>query len=451
MKPLIILGDFAMVNLAFWLTVLTVCTSQWEHPKWVMLVLNVALGISELVYRKANSNRIPYIDRTLIFAVKITSLTILVFATMLYIIDIFDVTLLQGGVLAMWLFLFLSLWRVGSQLILKKVRRMGLNYRRVIIVGAGNRALALYKELQLDSGLGFRIMGFFDNNKPKLDAMPGPFHGDLDDIEPFVRLNNIDLIYYTLDIRDHEHISAVMTLADELGAEFVYVPHFNMLLANQYIPSKVGVIPTMTHTFSPLSFTSNRVIKRVLDLIICIPFLIISPLIFIPIGIAVKMSSRGPVFFKQKRTGIHGKDFICYKFRTMRVNADADQLQATEHDPRKTAVGDFLRRSSLDELPQFYNVLLGNMSVVGPRPHMVSQTEEYMRLIDKYMIRHAVKPGITGWAQVNGFRGGTKHLWQMEKRVQYDVWYITNWNIFMDIKIIFLTAFNAIRGDKNAY
>ena len=181
------------------------------------------------------------------------------------------------------------------------------------------------------------------------------------------------------------------------------------------------------------------------------PFLIVSPLIFIPIAIAVKCSSRGPVFFRQKRTGIHGKDFYCYKFRTMRVNADADKVQATEHDPRKTRIGDFLRRSSLDELPQFFNVLLGNMSVVGPRPHMVSHTEEYMKLIDKYMIRHAVKPGITGWAQVSGYRGGTKHLWQMEKRVQYDVWYITNWNFFLDVKIVFLTVLNGIRGDKNAY
>ena len=142
---------------------------------------------------------------------------------------------------------------------------------------------------------------------------------------------------------------------------------------------------------------------------------------------------------------------MCYKFRTMRVNADSDKVQATENDPRKTKFGDFLRRSSIDELPQFFNVLLGNMSVVGPRPHMLSHTEEYSALIDKYMVCHAVKPGITGWAQVNGYRGGTKHLWQMEKRVEYDVWYIRNWNIFLDIKIIFLTAFNGLRKDKNAY
>ncbi len=135
----------------------------------------------------------------------------------------------------------------------------------------------------------------------------------------------------------------------------------------------------------------------------------------------------------------------------MRVNSQANTLQATADDPRKTKFGDFLRRSSLDELPQFFNVLIGDMSVVGPRPHMISHTEEYSALIDRYMVRHAVKPGITGWAQVNGYRGATKQLWQMEKRVEHDVWYIRNWNVFLDLKIIFLTVFNSIRGEKNAY
>ena len=187
------------------------------------------------------------------------------------------------------------------------------------------------------------------------------------------------------------------------------------------------------------------------DLVISTSFLIVSPLIFIPIAIGIKLTSSGPVFFRQKRTGIYGSEFVCLKFRTMRVNADSDKVQATENDPRKTKFGDFLRRTSLDELPQFINVFLGNMSVVGPRPHMISHTVEYSALIDKYMVRHAVKPGITGWAQVSGYRGGTKQLWQMEKRVEYDVWYIRNWNIFLDFKIIFLTVWNGIAGDKNAY
>ena len=165
----------------------------------------------------------------------------------------------------------------------------------------------------------------------------------------------------------------------------------------------------------------------------------------------IKATSPGPIFFKQKRTGFKGKEFNCYKFRTMRVNADSDEVQATRNDPRKTRVGEFLRKTSLDELPQFINVFLGDMSVVGPRPHMVKHTLDYSKIIDKYMLRHLIKPGITGWAQVNGYRGETRELWQMERRVEYGGGDIEHWNFWLDIKIIFLTVFNAFKGEKNGF
>ncbi|MGN1173293.1 MAG: sugar transferase, partial [Muribaculaceae bacterium] len=180
-------------------------------------------------------------------------------------------------------------------------------------------------------------------------------------------------------------------------------------------------------------------------------FLIFSPIIFIPIAIAIKISSPGPVFFKQQRTGYKGKPFTCWKFRTMKVNDLADKIQATENDPRKTKVGDFLRRTSLDELPQFINVFLGDMSVVGPRPHMLKCTEDYSRIIQQYMVRHTVKTGITGWAQVNGYRGEIKELWQMERRVECDIWYAEHWSFLLDLKIIFRTIANTVKGDENAY
>ncbi|MDE6262217.1 MAG: sugar transferase, partial [Muribaculaceae bacterium] len=171
----------------------------------------------------------------------------------------------------------------------------------------------------------------------------------------------------------------------------------------------------------------------------------------IPIAIAGKISSPGPVLFKQTRHGYSGREFTCLKFRTMKVNSDSDRKQATDRDPRKTRVGDFLRRTSLDELPQFINVWMGDMSVVGPRPHMLAHTEQYRQLIDRYMLRHMVKPGITGWAQVSGYRGNTDELWKMEKRVNADVWYIEHWSWMLDLKIIVRTVYNAIRGEENAY
>ena len=194
-------------------------------------------------------------------------------------------------------------------------------------------------------------------------------------------------------------------------------------------------------------------LKKATDKILSGAGLVVLSPVFAGIAIAIKAEDGliAPVFFKQKRTGFKGKEFNCYKFRTMKVNANSDQLQASRHDPRKTRVGEFLRKTSLDELPQFINVFVGDMSVVGPRPHMVKHTQDYSKIIDKYMLRHLIKPGITGWAQVNGYRGETRELWQMERRVEYDVWYIEHWNFWLDIKIIFLTVVNAFRGEKNAF
>jgi len=177
----------------------------------------------------------------------------------------------------------------------------------------------------------------------------------------------------------------------------------------------------------------------------------IFPWLYPLLAIAIKMSSPGPIFFVQKRSGRLNHEFDCYKFRSMSVNKDSDRKQATAGDARITMVGRFLRKSNLDEMPQFINVLLGNMSIVGPRPHMLKHTKEYSQIIDKFMVRHLVKPGITGWAQVNGFRGATTEPRYMMKRVRYDLWYVENWSFFLDIQIIFMTVYNMIKGEKNAF
>lgn len=204
--------------------------------------------------------------------------------------------------------------------------------------------------------------------------------------------------------------------------------------------------------YSPLYIRYNSIIKRAFDLMVSIVMLCsFFPIICLIVGIFIKLTSPGPIFFVQKRTGKDGKDFNCYKFRSMVVNQDADKLQATANDPRKTPLGNFIRNTSIDEIPQLINVFLGNMSLVGPRPHMVKHTEMYSKLIDNYMDRHAVKPGITGWAQVTGLRGETKELSQMENRVKADIWYIQNWSFLLDIKILIKTFQTILLGDKNAY
>src|ERR1700744_46498 len=196
----------------------------------------------------------------------------------------------------------------------------------------------------------------------------------------------------------------------------------------------------------------RRFFKRSFDILfsLFIIFFVFSWLYPI-LAILIKLESKGPVFFVQLRTGRNNMHFKCYKFRSMRVNGDADKKQATLNDHRITRIGAFMRKTSLDEIPQFFNVLIGNMSIVGPRPHMISHTEQYSQLIDKFMVRHFLKPGITGYAQTNGFRGETKTTEDMLKRVEADVWYLENWSFLLDLKIIFLTMWNFVKGDKNAF
>ena len=451
LQATLIIGDFAMINIAYILVCLIFNVSPEFRTKWVWLVANVAYIPSAMIFSDMHRTRILYADRVVLQAFKATMLYGLTMTVLFYMLDIFDVGWKAGSVFMGMSFAILSIWWLAAHKLLKKIRRMGLNFKRVVIVGANKNAHTLMTELQQDAGYGYKIMGVFDNNSKSLEHFSNHYTAPIEKAGIFIRKNKIDLIFYTLDAGDPEPLGKMMGIADEQGIGFVYVPNFSRILRGHFIQETVGSLPVMTHTISPLTRHYNSLLKRAFDLAFSIPVLLLSPIWALPIAIGIKLSSPGPILFKQKRTGIRGRDFTCYKFRTMRVNVEADSRQATEDDPRKTKFGDLLRRTSLDELPQFLNVLLGNMSVVGPRPHMVSQTEDYSRLIDKYMVRHAVKPGISGWAQVNGYRGSTKHLWQMEKRVEYDVWYIHNWNIFLDIKIVFLTIINAFRGDDNAY
>jgi putative colanic acid biosynthesis UDP-glucose lipid carrier transferase len=341
-------------------------------------------------------------------------------------------------------------WTI-SRLILKQYRSSGHNYSRVVIVGTDVTARRLSNILLLDEGYGYRLLGFFDT-VPDADFNVGATHyGNLDELEEFVKKNRVNEIFYTLSGEREAELLQVVKIADDAMVEFHYVPKLSPYVGRQFELTNFSGVPVLTPVRNPLSHMFNRWVKRAFDVVFSGVALLFSPIVFIPIAIAVKCSSPGPVFFKQKRTGYRGREFNCWKFRTMRVNSDADSVQCTSDDPRKTKVGDFLRRTSLDELPQFINVFLGDMSVVGPRPHMLAHTEQYKRLIDRYMLRHMVKPGITGWAQVCGFRGNTDELWKMEGRVRYDVWYVEHWSFMLDLKIILKTIINAWHGEENAY
>ena len=340
-------------------------------------------------------------------------------------------------------------WSLLSRRLIKFYRRKGYNYLRVAIVGANQISRRLYDDMLVDPGYGYKVMGFFDD-RPTV-TFPNVYLGTVSDLQKFVKEKAIDQIYYALP-GDSDIFPQVVKIADDNLAEFFFVPQISQYVARSFHAENIGSVPVLSIQNNPLKYGFNRYVKRAFDIVFSLCVLAIYyPFIYLPVAIAIKLSSKGPVYFKQKRTGYKGKPFYCLKFRSMEMNSEADSLQATKEDTRTTRLGRFLRRSSLDEFPQFINVLKGEMSVVGPRPHMLKHTEEYSKLVDRYMMRHIIKPGITGWAQVNGYRGQTDELWKMEKRVESDMWYIEHWSFLLDLKIIVRTILNVFRHDDNAF
>ena len=275
------------------------------------------------------------------------------------------------------------------------------------------------------------------------DLMAGIERDDLEDLG--------DELYLCISRKQKDIIRKVSRFCDRHVVRFFYVPVSVESIGLNLKREMLEDIEIFTTYENPLQNSVNRAIKRVFDIVFSLIFLIPTAILLPVIWLIIKIQSPGPLLFKQVRTGLDGREFKCYKFRSMHVNKDADRLQATKEDPRKFPFGNFMRKANIDELPQFFNVLQGRMSIVGPRPHMLAHTEEYSKLIDKYMVRHFVKPGVTGWAQVTGFRGETKELWQMEGRVKRDIWYMEHWSIWLDIRIIWLTFKTIFVHDKNAY
>ena len=260
-----------------------------------------------------------------------------------------------------------------------------------------------------------------------------------------------DELYLCVSRTKQKLIRRVSNLCDHQLVRFYYLPVAAEVLRLNLKRESLDDMDVYTAYENPLQNPVNRAEKRAFDLLLALVFLIPALLLFPIVWVIMQIQSPGPLFFKQKRTGMDGKEFNCYKFRSMHVNKEADTLQATKDDPRKYPFGSFMRKTNLDEVPQIINVIKGDMSVVGPRPHMLAHTEQYSQLIDKYMVRHFVKPGVTGWAQVTGYRGETNELWQMEGRVKRDIWYMEHWSIWLDIRIIWLTLKTFFVHDKNAY
>jgi len=319
--------------------------------------------------------------------------------------------------------------------------------KRVAILGYSRNAQGLARHFI--NNTGYEFIGFFTDR----DNCPVELRiGDLENILPVSMNQEIGAIYSTLSPEQYPYIYDLANECEDKFIRFLFVPDFNMFVNRKTHIDFFGDIPVLSLRREPLESFGNRAMKRIFDIFFSILIIVLVLSWLLPIiAIFIKLETKGPIFFVQKRSGRNNKEFLCIKFRTMCVNNDSHLKQATKDDNRITRVGRFLRRTNLDEMPQFFNVLFSQMSVVGPRPHMLKHTADYSKLISKFMVRQFLKPGITGWAQVNGYRGQTETLDQMEKRVEYDIWYMENWSILLDLRIILKTAFMFFKLDKNAF
>ena len=390
--------DFLVLNASYIATcLLTDIDHQPFYGKQVWLMLNLAYLVVVLALNSLHDRRVVYIDRVLMLLVKYIMLHAVIFLMLFSFVD--EVVSWKTILLFYVIFtLALAVWWVVSRKLLKWYRSKGFNYKKIVIIGGGTSGagVRMMQQLEEDQGYGYHVVGFF-NDEPAPE-IPN-YSGNISDLEQFLGENSVDEIYCAIPENDRQELQHIINLAERNAIDFFYVPQFSKYINRRFEIDTFGAVPVLSIHPHPLNNPFNMAIKRGFDLLVSSIVLLFSPLVFLPI---------------------------------------------------KTKFGNFIRKTSLDELPQFINVFMGDMSIVGPRPHMVQQTQEYSELIDKYMLRHTIKPGITGWAQVNGFRGPTDELWKMEKRVELDVWYAENWNFMLDIKIMLLTVFNAMRGEQNA-
>lgn len=335
---------------------------------------------------------------------------------------------------------FVSFFKFGIYYLLRKYRKiLGGNYRNVIIIGQSEKSNELSDFFNKNDDFGYKLQNFFSNTVL------------VSEIEQFVSKNRIDEIYCDLNSVSKDCSDEIIAFAHSNFKTIKLIPDNSALSHNMFL-DYYGYIPLISIRKTPLETWFNYWVKRVFDLVFSLLVILFILSWLIPIiALLIRLDSKGPIFFKQKRHGLNNQEFDCIKFRSMTVNATADTELASKNDVRITRFGKFLRSSSLDEMPQFINVLLGDMSVVGPRPHMLSVNEDYAQRFDKFMERHYIRPGVTGLAQVNGFRGEVLTDKDVENRLKFDLYYIENWTLFLDIKIILLTIKNFILGDEKAY
>lgn len=447
---LIFICDLAIFNLsyilAYYISLNSFYNFQEKNNLWLFVGINLLFTFLTLISRLYNISRTSKVSDTVRTVIRFLILHLFSVTALLFFIPSIDANRyalaitygISGSMLVFYRALFLYTIRI--------YRKYGFNYRNVVIVGYGEVALELRKFFRLHPEFGYNFIGFFDQNETSEKI------GSIKKLKKLTYNNRIDEIYCVIPYVDYSLVEDLIKFSEKNLIKIKLLTDFRGFRHKGIEIENYDNIPVLNITSLPLDGHKNRVIKRSFDIIFSLLIiLLIFSWLFPLIALMIKLDSKGPVFFKQVRSGKGNNNFWCLKFRTMHLNGESDIEQAKIKDSRVTKFGKFLRKTSLDELPQFINVLIGNMSVVGPRPHMTYHTRTYSNKVERFMARHFVKPGITGLAQAKGYRGETKTLQLMKNRVKFDRFYIENWSLLLDLKIILLTIVILIRGDENAY
>lgn len=381
--------------------------------------------------------------------IKANTVGIVIFIVFLYLIKQQYFSRFMMGAFFVINILFTVVYRTLIRNMLLYFRKKGYNLKYMLLIGYSRAAEEYITRINANPQWGYVVRGILDDRIPSGTLYKGvKVVGRIENIKYILPENNLDEIAITLALKDYDHLEAIVDLCEKSGVHTKFIPDYNSLVPSHPYTEDLMGLPVINIRYVPLTNTLNWVAKRAIDIIgSFLGIVLLSPIMLFA-AIAVKCSSPGPVIFKQERVGLHNKPFHMYKFRTMEMQKQTAEEQAwtVRDDPRVTKVGRFLRRTSLDELPQLFNILMGEMSLVGPRPERPQFVEKFKEEIPRYMIKHQVRPGLTGWAQINGYRGDTS----IRKRIEYDLFYIENWTMSMDFKIMFLTLFKGFIN-KNAY
>lgn len=451
--------DFVVIQIIFlfswWLKFILFATGEAHLPfetyflwSFIFGVLVIGVGFFVGFYSPKRRKRFSFEAFKII---QVQTVSVLLFLSILFLIKEVDFSRTFLLIFVANNVFFMSMYRYIIKISLKMFRRHGYNKQFILILGAGSLGRRFHQTVLQHPELGFEVIGFLDDFRCEHDkeyAHYKPILGNIDDLETALEKHLIDEVIIALPLEAHTKYGEIIATCEKVGVRTLIIPDFfDYLPARPYFDN-FAEIPLINVRDIPLDELRNRMFKRLFDIAFSLIAIIVTMPLMIFIAIGIKLTSAGPVIFKQERVGMNRRTFMMYKFRTMNdlPKQVSDTQWTTADDPRKTKFGSFLRKTSLDELPQFFNVLKGDMSVVGPRPERPYFVEQFKEEIPKYMVKHHVRPGITGWAQANGLRGDTS----IEDRILHDIFYIENWTLLFDIKIILKTIINGFIN-KNAY